>query len=299
MHLDEVSREQPVAAPALPALPWSARALGLLRQLAPYPFLIAGGIVMALPLYMMLVTSFKSNIEFFKDPFGLPTSITLANYQSVWVTGQMNLFFKNSLLISLATVLLTLACATPAGYALARMRMRGRAIIFYVLLGTLMVPTEIILLPLFIIFRDLKLLNTFPSLIIPYASLGMAFSTYLLRGFFQTVPAELAEAARIDGAGEWQTFRHVMLPLAMPGVATIAIFSFMGSWSEFFLATLFISDPDLRPVTAGLFGFSSTYRTDWGAMTAGYTIVVAPIVLMFLLMQRYFIRGLTMGALKG
>jgi ABC-type glycerol-3-phosphate transport system permease component len=254
---------------------------------------------MALPLYLMLVTSFKSNIEFFANPFGLPKSLGLENYANVWINGQMNVFFKNSVVISIATVLLTLACATPAGYALARLRMRGSAMIFYLLLGTLMVPTEIILLPLFVLFRDLGLLNTYPSLVLPYASLGMAFSVYLLRGFFKTVPAELAEAARMDGASEWQIFRHVMLPLAAPGVATIAIFSFMGSWSEFFLATLFISNPDLRPVTAGLFGFSSTYRTEWGPMTAGYVLVIAPIVLMFLLMQRYFIRGLTMGALKG
>jgi ABC-type glycerol-3-phosphate transport system permease component len=298
MQLDEAAR--PVAeARARPVPSRRDRTFELLKRLAPYPFLVAGGVVMALPLYMMLATSFKSTMEFFADPFGPPRSFGLENYASVWFTGQMNLFFKNSVNISVATVALTLACATPAGYALARLRMRGSALIFYLLLGTLMVPTEIILLPLFVIFRDLGLLNTYPSLILPYASLGMAFSVYLLRGFFKTVPAELAEAARIDGAGEWQTFWHVMLPLALPGVATIAIFSFMGSWSEFFLATLFISNPDLRPVTAGLFGFSSTYRTDWGAMTAGYTIVIAPIVLMFLLMQRYFIRGLTMGALKG
>jgi ABC-type glycerol-3-phosphate transport system permease component len=247
----------------------------------------------------MLMTSFKSTMQFYRDPFGLPSTLSLQFYQDVWINGQMNVFFKNSVVISLCTVLLTLASATPAGYALARMRIPGRTVIFYLLLATLMVPTEIILLPLFIEFRDLHLLNTYGGLIIPYASLGMAFSTYLLRGFFQTLPSELAEAARIDGGGEFATFWHVMLPLAKPGIATIAIFSFMGSWSEFFLATLFVSNPDLRPVTAGVFGYSGTYRTNWGAMSAGYTIVVIPVVAMFLLMQRYFIRGLTMGALKG
>jgi ABC-type glycerol-3-phosphate transport system permease component len=270
-----------------------------LRYALPYPFLLVGGVVMAVPLYLMLATSFKTTMQFFRDPFGLPKTLTLQNYADVWVTGQMNVFFRNSVVISLGTVLLTLVCATLAGYALARMRVRGASVIFYLLLGTLMVPTEIILLPLFVEFRDLHLLNTFPGLIIPYASLGMAFSTYLLRGFFKTLPGELTEAARIDGAGEFATFWHVMLPLAKPGVATIAIFSFMGAWSEFFLATLFVSNPDLRPVTAGVFGFSATYRTNWGAMSAGYAIVIAPIVAVYLLMQRYFIRGLTMGALKG
>jgi raffinose/stachyose/melibiose transport system permease protein len=270
-----------------------------LRSLLPYPFLIAGGVVMFLPLYMMLATSFKTTVEFYADPFGLPRSLTLDNYANVWFQGQMNVFFKNSVIISLATVTLSVACATLAGYALARMRIPGATIIFYGLLAALMVPTEIIILPLFVEFRDLHLLNTYPSLILPYASLGMAFSTYLLRGFFKTLPAELAEAARIDGAGEVATFWRVMLPLATPGIATIAIFAFMGSWSEFFLATLFVSNPDLRPVTAGLFGFSGTYQTNWGALSAGYAIVIAPIVLMFLLLQRFFIRGLTMGALKG
>jgi ABC-type glycerol-3-phosphate transport system permease component len=168
-----------------------------------------------------------------------------------------------------------------------------------VLLATLMVPTEIILLPIFIEFRDLHLLNTYACLIIPYASLGMAFSTYLLRGFFQTLPEELAEAARMDGAGEATTFWYVMLPLAVPGIATVAIFSFMSAWSEFFLASIFISNPDLRPITAGLLDFSSSYQTNWGATSAGYTIVIAPIVVVFLLLQRFFIRGLTFGALKG
>src|SRR5207248_913320 len=218
-----------------------------LRSLLPYPFLFAGGVVMFLPLYMMLVTSFKSTVEFFADPFGLPHSFSLENYANVWFQGQMNLFFKNSVIISSATVALTVACATLAGYALARMRIPGSTFIFYCLLAALMVPTEIIILPLFVEFRDLHLLNTYPSLILPYASLGMAFSTYLLRGFFKTLPSELAEAARIDGAGEFATFWWVMLPLAAPGIATIAIFAFMGSWSEFFLATLFVSNPDLRP----------------------------------------------------
>jgi raffinose/stachyose/melibiose transport system permease protein len=270
-----------------------------LRSLLPYPFLIVGGVVMVLPLYMMLMTSFKSTIEFYANPFGLPHSLSLVNYADVWFEGQMNVFFKNSVIISFFTVALSVVCSTLAGYALARLRIPGATVIFYVLLAALMVPTEIIILPLFVEFRDLHLLNTYPSLILPYASLGMAFSTYLLRGFFKTLPAELAEAARIDGAGELATFWHVMLPLAMPGVATIAIFAFMGSWSEFFLATLFVSNPDMRPVTAGLFGFSGSYQTNWGALSAGYAIVIAPIVLMFLFLQRFFIRGLTMGALKG
>ena len=270
-----------------------------LRTIAIYAALLIGSIVMLLPLYMMLSTSFKSTIEFYADPFGLPRDFSLGNYADVWFQGQMNVFFKNSVIISVSTVILSVVCSTLAGYALARMPIPGSTIIFYGLLAALMVPTEIILLPLFVEFRDLQLLNTYPSLIIPYASLGMAFSTYLLRGFFKTLPSELAEAARIDGAGELATFLRVMLPLALPGVATVAIFAFMGAWSEFFLATLFVSNPDLRPVTAGLFGFSGTYQTNWGALSAGYTIVIAPIVLMFLLLQRFFIRGLTMGALKG
>jgi ABC-type glycerol-3-phosphate transport system permease component len=268
-------------------------------SLISYPLLLIGGVVMAIPLYLMLATSFKTTMQFYRNPFGLPGALTLQNYTDVWINGQMNVFFKNSVIISIGTVVVTLVCSTLAGYSLARMRIRGGTIVFYLLLGTLMVPTEIILLPLFVEFRDLHMLNTYQGLIVPYVSLGMAFSTYLLRGFFKTLPNELAEAARMDGAGEFATFWRVMLPLAKPGIATIAIFSFMGAWSEFFLATLFVSNPDLRPVTAGVFGFSSSFRTNWGAVSAGYTIVVAPIILIYLAMQRYFIRGLTMGALKG
>lgn len=268
-------------------------------RLLVYPALIVGSIIMVVPLYLMLMTSFKSTTEFYRNPFGLPMTWAFQNYLAAWITGGMNLYIRNSIIISAGTVAITLVCSTLASYALARMRMRGSSIIFYLLLATLMVPTEIILLPLFIEFRDLHLLNTYASLIIPYASLGMAFSTYLMRGFFRTLPEELAEAARIDGSSELETFWHVMLPLALPGLATVAIFSFMGAWSEFFLASIFISNPDLRPVTAGLFGFSSSYQTDWGATSAGYTIVIAPIVVIFLLLQRFFIRGLTFGALKG
>jgi ABC-type glycerol-3-phosphate transport system permease component len=275
--------------------PVAARA----RALLPYPFLLVGAVVMAVPLYVMVVTSLKTTGEFYRNPFGLPTSPSLVNYADAWVQGQMNIFFWNSVVISLGTVVLTLGGATLAGYALARMRVRGASVIFYLLLGTLMVPTEIILLPLFTLFRDLGLLNSYVGLIIPYASLSMAFSTYLLRGFFKTLPAELAEAARIDGCGELGTFWRVMLPLSLPGVATVAVFSFIGAWSEFFLASLFISSQELRPITAGLFKFSEQYRTNWAAMSAGYTIVITPIVVFFLLLQRYFIRGLTAGALKG
>jgi ABC-type glycerol-3-phosphate transport system permease component len=271
---------------------WSGRALL-------YPVLIVGSITMLVPLYLLLSMSFKTTTQFYRNPYGLPSSLSFQNYLDAWFTGRMDVYVRNSIIISIGTVGITLVFSTLASYALARMRMRGKNIIFYVLLATLMVPTEIILLPIFIEFRDLHLLNTYACLIIPYASLGMAFSTYLLRGFFQTLPEELAEAARMDGAGEATTFWYVMLPLAVPGIATVAIFSFMSAWSEFFLASIFISNPDLRPITAGLLDFSSSYQTNWGATSAGYTIVIAPIVVVFLLLQRFFIRGLTFGALKG
>jgi raffinose/stachyose/melibiose transport system permease protein len=188
--------------------------------------------------------------------------------------------------------------AGPAAYALARLRLRGSDLLtFYFLVGT-SVPAQLFIVPLFIMWRDLSLLNTHLGLIIIYCGLSSPFATYLLRAYLISLPEEFVEVARIDGASNWQILRYVILPLSWPGFMTAALVVGLRSWNEFLFAVTFLNHPDLKPISTGLFAFQTRYARDWGLTNAGAVIMILPIIVLFLLMQRRFIEGLTQGGLK-
>ena len=203
-------------------------------------------------------------------------------------------------MIALGAVVLTVLVAVPAGYGFSKFRFPGQSALFIVVMATMMIPFQSILTPLFLILKVLKLQNNLFGLVLVYVTFQLPFSIFMMRNAFDAVPRALIEAARIDGASQWTILRRIMLPIALPGVATVAMFAFLNSWNEFLAALIFLSDQNkftlpimLVNVSSGIYGI-----IDWGALQAGVTVTMVPCIILFLLLQRYYVRGLTAGAVK-
>ncbi|MFN8590608.1 MAG: carbohydrate ABC transporter permease [Thermomicrobiales bacterium] len=251
------------------------------------------------PILWMIFGSLKSNEDLFTNIWGPPAVVQWANYPAAWEIGSLGTRIGNSMLVTAASIMLLLVVATPAAYALARLALPGGKVLFLAILALMMVPPQTTLIPLFLIVKNLGLLNSRLGLILVYAATGAAFSIFVLRAFFLSIPAELEDAALVDGANRFQVFLQVILPLARPGLATIAIFQGMEIWNEFFLAFIFIRDPERQTIPLGLVEFFSRYQSEWTLYFAALTTITLPVIVLYVAMQRQFIAGLTAGALKG
>jgi putative chitobiose transport system permease protein len=230
-------------------------------------------------------------------PNFLPREPTFQNYLNVWSQLPMARFFMNTLLVSLGTVVLVVLLSSLAAFPLAKMRFRGRDFIFLLILATLIVPEQLTMIPLYVMMvRNFQLTNTLLGLILPFAV--NAFGIFLLRQSFEAIPTDLLEAARIDGANNLQIWWRVMLPLARPGIAALAIFTFIGAWDRFLWPLMMLTDPNLYTLPIGLTYLDSQFSANARNIAAGAIMATIPLVVFFLFAQRYFIRGLT-GAVKG
>lgn len=249
------------------------------------------------PIVWMVITSVKNR----RDVFGslLPKTLDFTNFSRVWQVMKFPQHFLNSVIVTFFTVLIVVTVSILASYVFARFTFPGRDIIFFIFLGSMMIPSQVLLIPMFIFVRDIHLLNTLAGLIIAYIGRGIPFSMFIMRAFFRTLPSELGDAARIDGCSEWRVFLNVYLPLATPGIATITIFEFMNIWNEFMYAVTFISSPDLKTLQPSIFTVVGQYSTDWTALCAGMLMAIFPIVVVYISLQSQFIKGLTAGAIKG
>lgn len=252
---------------------------------------------MAFPLAWMVYSSLKTNAEIFANPFGLPASPQWANWLEAWRVGHLGRLYLNSLLVTGSAVAIVVSLAALAAYAFARLRFPGRDALFYVFLIGLLLPPQTVVIPLFTLLRDLGLLNTYWALILPYASWPMALTVYLLRSFYRTLPGELEDAARIDGANMWQTFFHVMLPLVRPALVTMVILNAVNLWNELLFALLFIRDEALRTLPAGLLAFYGYHSVDYKLVFAALSIATVPVLIVYFVFQRQIIAGLTVGSL--
>ena len=251
-----------------------------------------------LPLLVLAVNSVKSTSEIAQDPFGLPKEILWSNYTEAFEEGNFATTIRNSVVLTSSTVVITLLFAGMAAFALARLRLRGSNVIsFYFLVGT-GVPAQLFIIPLFFVWKQAGLVNSHLGLIIIYVALFSPFSTYLLRSYMLSLPEEFIDAAKIDGANNWQVLRHVIMPLTWPGFLTAGLVIGLGVWNEFLFAVTFLHQPDLKPISTSLFAFQQRYGRDWGLTNAGSIIMLLPVLILFLLLQRRFIEGLTQGGLK-
>jgi raffinose/stachyose/melibiose transport system permease protein len=229
----------------------------------------------------------------------LPSSPHWENLKKAWTVGRFDRYLGNSVLYSATIVTGVVVLSCLAGYALAGLRLPHERFIFVGFLLGLMVPFQSLMIPLYYLLRDLHLLGTYFAMILPSIALGLPFGIFLMRAFFRGLPGELADAGRVDGGTEFQVFRQIMLPLARPGLATLAVFQFMATWNSFLIPLVFVQRDQLRPIALGVMFFSGRYTSDRGLIAAGVSISIIPIILVYLALQRQFIRGITAGALKG
>jgi ABC-type glycerol-3-phosphate transport system permease component len=263
-----------------------------------YLLLIALAISSMAPLIFLLITSIRPRNDVFSGLL-LPSQITFEAYQLLFTEMNIALYFLNSLRVTLVTVTVVVALATMAGYAFARIDFWGRQIIFLVLLSTLMVPGPVLIIPLFLQIGELGLIDTQRGLMLAYIGGSLPFCMFLMRSFFETLPAELVDAGRIDGASEFGIFWRIMAPLARPGIATIVIFQFRDTWNEFIFAATLIHTPELRPLQPAIFALVGRYSTNWPSLAAALVASAVPIILVYVFMQKQFVAGLTTGAIKG
>lgn len=257
-----------------------------------------GGIVFLFPFVWMVSTSLTTTGELFKlPPQIIPNPIDGSAYERLFTQVPILRWVLNSIGVSLAVTFLQVLSSAMAAYAFTRLNFRGRSAIFVLFLATLMVPFQVMVVPLFIELRYLGMLDTYAGLIIP--EMAMPFGVFLLRQAFLGLPRELEEAAFMDGAGHIRNFLTLVLPLSKPAIATVAVFSFMGSWNNFLWPLIIINSPDLMTLPLGLSSLSSRFVTDWNLVLAGATISVLPIVAVFLFAQRYVLQGVAMSGLKG
>jgi multiple sugar transport system permease protein len=261
--------------------------------------LTAGAAVMVVPFLYMFGTSFKPNAYLFEFPPKLfPDDPTTANYTEAWNSNSFGRYFLNSTYVALATTLVVLALSSTMAYAFARFEFAGKNLLFAVLLAGLMIPGIIVIVPQFVLADGLQLLNKLNGLVVFYAGGAVAFTTFLLRGFFERVPNDLDEAMTIDGAGALGKFLRLYLPLARPALATAGILSFLGAWDEFVWALTIIDDPAKRTLPIAIAAFQGQHGTAWGLVFAASTIAVVPVIAVYILGQRHFVSGLTAGAVK-
>ena len=259
--------------------------------------LLASVAVILLPYYLMVSTSFKPLREIFTDPFTwIPSRLAWENYVDAWNHAPFGRYFLNSTFISVTETLGVLVTSALAAYAFSRMRFRGREALFLIFLGTLMVPGEVQLVPNFITIVRLGWLNTYYALIVPW--LASVFGIFFLRQFFATIPQELQDAATMDGASHWTFLWRVVIPLSAPALVTVALLTFLGSWNALTWPLIVTNSPEMRPIMVGLLSFQNEWGTQPRLLMAAATFSMLPILLLFFILQRYFIQGIARAGIK-
>lgn len=277
------------------------------RLLTRHMVLIIIAFIFLLPMLWMVSSSLKSNAGIFTFPPQLfPPHPHLSNYSHAVTYIPFFTYLRNSAVVSAATVIGTLISCTPAAYAFSILRWKGRDVLFYVVLATIMIPFQVVMIPLYIIFRDLGWLGTLLPLTVPpffamfissYFSAGLAI--FLLRQFFRTLPRDLFEAAMIDGATPWTTFWRIALPLSRAGLITVGMFAFLSSWTMFVAPLIMLNSNTLLTLSVGLQQFQSQHFTAWNYLMAASFIFTMPVLLLFIFAQRYFVQGIALSGLKG
>lgn len=264
-------------------------------------FLLLMVVISVYPILFVLLTSFKSTSEFMRNVWSIPETFRYENYITAWSTGHVSEYFLNSVIVTGISLVFILVFSVCAGYALAKLRVPFSEFFVGALFVILILPTESMVMPLYIIMTKAHIINLkYIPMIVAYIGWCMPFSIIVLKNFFQTVPSELLEASRIDGATELQTLRKVVFPLMTPALGTCTVFNFCWLWGELMWAQISTGAvSEGLTLTCGLVTFQGQYATNWGPMCAAISIILIPLVVMFLFLQKYFVEGLTAGAVKG
>ncbi len=279
--------------------PGPQRRAGRFKSWRFYLFAFPFTLIWLLPVFGALLTSLRSKDDILYNGYlSWPHPFTVAPYQEAWTLGNISGYIANSFLITIPALVASIFLASLAAYALARLKFRGNRFIMMIYIGGMMLPYQIILLPVFQLSVNLGIYNTLWAVIAVHTAFQMAFSTFVLRNFMVTLPGEIMESARIDGSGDFGIYWRIVMPLTVPALAALATLEFTWIFNDFLWSIVLLQDNKLRPVTAGLATLVGQYNTDWNIVVAGSFIACVPTLIVFITLQRYFIQGLTMGSVK-
>lgn len=253
------------------------------------------------PMLWTLLNSFKTSSEVFASPWGLPAEWNFDNYVTAWTKMNAGTYLINSVIVSVATLVLVMSLGSMASYALARYRFRGNKIIYFGFIGGLMIPGFLLYIPAWFLHRDLGLLDTTQGLVIQYTAFSLSFTIFFLYGFFKTLPKELEEQGLVDGLSPFGVFRRIMLPLSKSGLLTVTVFNFLSVWNEFMWALISIYSESKKTIPLGTVNIiqQAKFETDWGAMFAGFMLIALPTLIVYIVFQSRLTEGITVGAVKG
>jgi ABC-type glycerol-3-phosphate transport system permease component len=270
----------------------------LLVSLPKQTILIIFSLVAIYPVYYMIITAFKTRPDWIHNQFGLPNPITFQNFIDALNKGNIPLWFGNSVLVTIASLIVSTIVSALAAYAIARFRFRGKALYFNSMIALMVIPPAVLILPLFVMMVDIKLINTLPSVIIIYCGLLIPFSVFLLVSFFRSLPPELFDAAAIDGCSNLDTFWRITLPLSTPALVTLVVVNALFVWNELFIALVFLQSEETKTLMPGLTLFKGHFTVNEPLIMAGTLIATIPMILLYLFGQRLFVEGLVAGAVK-
>ncbi|WP_318842892.1 carbohydrate ABC transporter permease [Myceligenerans pegani] len=262
--------------------------------------LMFGAVLVVVPFLWVFVSSFKTTSEILASPFSLPADPSLDNYVNAWTDAGIGRYFLNTIVVVGCALFLVMLLGALTAYVLARFRFPGNKVIYNLMLAGLTFPVFLAIVPLFFVLRNAGLLNTLPGLIVTYVAFAFPFTVFFLYSFFRSLPHEVSEAAQVDGAGEWRTFFQIMLPMARPGMASVAIFNFLGLWNQFLLPVALNTETDNYVLTQGMAQFASQagYAVDFGALYAGVVMTVIPVLVVYVFFQRRLQGSVAQGTFR-
>lgn len=263
-----------------------------------YAIAYLGALVSLYPIFLMISSSLKTNIQILKNPIALPSSVSFAAYTKLIRQISFGTYFWNSIFVSVASVVFILFFAVLASFYIARYPFRWNGALFFFFLLGMMIPIKLGIVPLFLLMKQIGFMNTHWSLISVYTAVGLPLAILILTGFFRTLPKELEEAARMDGSSDFGVMWHVLLPLIRPALGTVMIINFVAAWNDFFFPLIFIQDDMKKTIPVGMLSLFGQYSTDWSILFAGLTLSSLPLIALFFLAAKQFMDGMTAGAVK-
>ena len=261
--------------------------------------LVFWALVSIFPLLWMFSSSLKERNEIFENLSLIPQAWNFMNYLTAWKVGNFGVYFFNSVFYTVVTLALVLFLASLAAYVFARFNFYGRNLLYFLFIGSLMIPIPGAFIPLYVLLIQLGLADTRLGLILPYTNAGLALAIFILKTFFENIPREIEEAATIDGCNKFDMYWRVFLPLSKPAIATVSIFTVLNVWNEFLLALIIINNRELMPIQRGIMVFQGENMTDYSLLMAGLTIATIPLLVIYFFLSKYIIKGITAGAVKG
>ncbi len=263
-----------------------------------FVLIVAAAIVLT-PIIYIIMGSFKTKADYIKNPVGIPNPFVLDNYQALLKDGQLFLWFKNSAIVTILSVAVAVVISAIAAYAFSRINFAGREKIFNFIIALMIIPPIVMIIPLFVLATKAHLVNTYCGAIIIYTGLMLPFNVYLLRNFFITIPESIIDSAKIDGCGDWGIFIRIIIPLSRSALITLIVVSVLWVWNELLVAMIFLQKDELTTLMVGLIQFQGRFRINQPVILAGIFASMLPMIIIYLIGQRFFVKGLTAGALKG